>query len=88
MGEEVSPDDMLSSVQMLITAEKASADSTVTECVCFAMAEKVGDERMRIDGTLRELPEVQPVNVWFDYPVKDRRYREPGRHPAEAEKPQ
>ncbi len=70
--EEVSPDDMLSSVQMLDYCRKKLPAGQYSDlnAVCFAVAEKVRTmTAWRIDGTLREFPKFEPVNVWFDYPV-------------------
>ena len=38
--------------------------------ICFAVAKKAREKTAwRIDGTLREFPKFEPVNLWFDYPV-------------------
>lgn len=70
--ENVSPDDMLSSVQMLDYCRKklSAAQYTELNAICFAVAEKAREKTAwRIDGTLREFPKFDPVNLWFDYPV-------------------
>ena len=70
--EEVSLDDMLSSVQMLDYCRRklSAAQFTELNAMCCAAAEKVKAlTAWRIDGTLREFPKFEPVNLWFDYPV-------------------
>ena len=70
--EDVSMDDMLSNVQMLEYCRKklSAAQFTDLNAICFAAAKKVGEmTAWRIDGTLREFPKFEPINLWFDYPV-------------------
>ena len=70
--EDVSPDDMLSSVQMLDYCRKKLPAGQYSDlnAICFTVAGKVrAMTAWRIDGTLREFPKFEPVNVWFDYPV-------------------
>lgn len=70
--EDVSLDDMLSSVQMLDYCKKklSAAQYTDLNAICFAAAKKSREKTAwRIDGTLREFPKFEPVNLWFDYPI-------------------
>lgn len=70
--EDVSQDDMLSSVQMLEYCRKelSAARFADLNAMCLAAAEKAKSlTAWRIDGTLREFPKFEPVNLWFDYPV-------------------
>ena len=70
--EDVSQDDMLSSVQMLEYCRKKLPVAQYTElnAICFAVAKNArGMTAWRIDGTLREFPKFEPVNLWFDYPT-------------------
>lgn len=70
--EDVSLDDMLSSVQMLDYCKKkfSKAQYNDLNAICFAVAEKVKTmTAWRIDGTLREFPKFEPVDLWFDYPI-------------------
>lgn len=70
--EDLSQDDLLSSTQMLNYCENkldkwqwAALQRMVDEFRKKARAVTA----WRIEGTLREFPKFQPVNVWFDYPV-------------------
>ena len=68
----VSQDDMCSSVQMLdYCREKLkSLDFKALNVEVQKAVDRV--ETMtawRIEGTLREFPKFQPVNLWFDYPI-------------------
>ncbi|MCI9141107.1 MAG: AAA family ATPase [Lachnospiraceae bacterium] len=70
--EDVSLDDMLSSVQMLDYCKKklSKAQYSDLNAICFAVADKVKKmTAWRIDGTLREFQKFEPLNLWFDYPV-------------------
>lgn len=70
--EDVSQDDMLSSVQMLAYCKKrlTEAQNREANARCTAAAKKARTmTAWRIDGTLREFPKFDPVDVWFDYPV-------------------
>lgn len=70
--DDLSQDDLCSSYQMLNYCEN-KLDKWQWE----ALQRMVDDARTkaravtawRIEGTLREFPKFQPVNVWFDYPV-------------------
>lgn len=69
---EVSQDDMCSQSVMIKLCEKHLTSSVYKEMQknLFA-AEKSVKQRTawRIEGTLREFPKFEPVNLWFDYPV-------------------
>ena len=68
----VSQDDMCSSVQMLdYCREKLkSLDFKALNVEVQKAVDKVKTmTAWRIEGTLREFPKFQPVNLWFDYPV-------------------
>ena len=70
--DDLSMDDMLSSMQMLDYCRKklSAAQYTDLNAICFAVAEKAREKTAwRIDGTLREFPKFEPVNLWFDYPI-------------------
>ena len=70
--DDLSQDDLLSSTQMLSYCEahldkwqKIALDKQITA----AKAEVQARTAWRIEGTLREFPKFEPVNMWFDYPV-------------------
>jgi len=70
--DDLSQDDLLSSAQMLGYCEahldkwqKIALDKQITA----AKAEVQARTAWRIEGTLREFPKFDPVNMWFDYPV-------------------
>ena len=68
----VSQDDMCSSVQMLdYCREKLkSLDFKALNVEVQKAADRVKTmTAWRIEGTLREFPKFQPVNLWFDYPI-------------------
>ncbi len=70
--DEVSQDDPLSSVQILEFCRKKLTPAQYADlnAMCSAAAKKSGEmTAWRIEGTLREFPKFQPVNLWFDYPV-------------------
>ena len=70
--DDLSQDDLLSSKQMLdYCREKLSRwQMTALEHQIEAAKEKARNlTAWRIEGTLREFPKFQPVNLWFDYPT-------------------
>lgn len=70
--EDVSQDDMLSNVQMLAFCKKklTEAQNAEVNAKCIAAAEKTRKmTAWRIEGTLREFPKFEAMDVWFDYPV-------------------
>ena len=70
--DEVSQDDLLSSVQMLAYCQE-HLDKWQMEALqrqIDAARERAKTQTAwRIEGTLREFPKFDPVNLWFDYPV-------------------
>ena len=69
---DLSQDDLLSSTQMLGYCEahldkwqKIALDKQITAAKVAVQARTA----WRIEGTLREFPKFEPVNMWFDYPV-------------------
>ena len=70
--EDLSQDDMLSSKAMLdYCRDKLDTLDFRALNVQIERAVKAvkGMTAWRIEGTLREFPKFDPVNVWFDYPV-------------------
>lgn len=72
-GDIPSDDDMCSEKEMLAlcrTHLKSVYDEIIKE---VAEARKKIKQRTawRIEGTLREYPKFEPVNLWFDYPVHE-----------------
>lgn len=72
MDEELSQDDQCSSLAMvqycgktLSPSEYRILDQEIQE-TCKVVRQRTA---WRIEGTLREFPKFQPVNLWFDYPV-------------------
>lgn len=70
--DDLSQDDLLSSVQMqeyckthLDTWQMKALQRQVEDAKKSASALTA----WRIEGTLREFPKFEPVNLWFDYPV-------------------
>ena len=69
---EISQDDMCSENAMQVACKKLLRDETHQ-----AMQKDIEATRRavkqrsawRIDGTLREFPKFEPVNLWFDYPT-------------------
>lgn len=69
--ELASQDDMCSEKEMLTLCRfnlKADYEKILSE---VSQVRKNMDARTawRIEGTLREFPKFQPVNLWFDYPI-------------------
>lgn len=70
--DDVSQDDMCSQTQMLAYCKKKLFKGQFEELEKRVKeTEKKVHVRTawRIEGTLREFPKFEPVNVWFDYPV-------------------
>ena len=70
--DDLSQDDLLSSAQMMSYCEahldrwqKIALDKQITETKAAVQAHPA----WRIEGTLREFPKFEPVNMWFEYPV-------------------
>ena len=70
--DDLSQDDLLSSVQMLdycrehLDKWQMKALERQIEAAKDTVKAKTA---WRIEGTLREFPKFEPVNLWFDYPV-------------------
>ena len=70
--DEVSQDDMCSQTQMTAYCRKkipAGQERLLEQMIEDAKEKNRSKTAWRIEGTLREFPKFQPVNVWFDYPV-------------------
>ncbi|MEG2608962.1 MAG: AAA family ATPase [Lachnospiraceae bacterium] len=70
--DDVSQDDMCSQIQMLAYCKKKLTRDQSLELVKRLEAAEKNARMMtawRIEGTLREFPKFEPVNVWFDYPI-------------------
>lgn len=70
--DDVSQDDMCSEVQMRdICSKKLSATSfeLLMKDVDKARKDVQSRTAWRIEGTLREFPKFQQINLWFDYPI-------------------
>lgn len=70
--DDLSPDDLCSQVQMmdycrrrLTRAQMMDLQAQIDAKVSIAKSKTA----WRIDGTLREFPKFDPVNLWFDYPI-------------------
>ena len=72
MLDGVSQDDRCSSVQMLDYCRE-NLKSLDFKALNVEVQKAVDRVKMltawRIEGTLREFPKFQPVNLWFDYPI-------------------
>lgn len=70
--DDVSQDDMCSQVQMTAYCKKKlTKDQSIELTGQLEEAEKqvCMMTAWRVEGTLREFPKFEPVNVWFDYPT-------------------
>lgn len=70
--DDISQDDMCSSVQMLAYCKKKLSRSAMLDLDAMIEAAKRKVQAMsawRVEGTLREFPKFPPVNLWFDYPT-------------------
>lgn len=70
--DHVSQDDMCSSSRMIDICKKLLTKVQFDELQpALFEAENIVKQRTawRIEGTLREFPKFEPVNLWFDYPV-------------------
>lgn len=70
--DKYSPDDLFSPSRMREIAQKSLPDKSFKLMMQEAEAAKKALTRRtawRIEGTLREFPRFEPLNVWFDYPV-------------------
>lgn len=70
--DDVSQDDMCSQVQMMAYCKKKLFKGQFSE---LERRIKENEEKVRvrtawrIEGTLREFPKFEPINLWFEYPV-------------------
>ena len=72
--ELVSQDDMCSSSQMKKICEKHLTQKQLDEMkyeIYSAKKTVNAQTAWRIEGTLREFPKFEPVNLWFKYPVHE-----------------
>lgn len=67
--DDISQDDMLSPVRMLEFTQKRAKDGLLDKMVEEARKKARKRTAWRIEGTLREFPKFEPVNLWFDYPI-------------------
>lgn len=70
--DEVSQDDLCSESQMLTICHRLLGEKFYPSIVndTEAARQKIRQKSAwRIEGTLREFPKFNPVNVWFDYPI-------------------
>ena len=70
--EDVSQDDLCSQVQMLAYCKKRMSVGQYASlsAMCEAAEKKAKQTTAwRIEGTLREFPKFEPVDLWFDYPT-------------------
>lgn len=70
--DDVSQDDMCSQVQMLAYCQKklpAGEYNTLGAVIEAAAKASRLRTAWRVEGTLREFPKFEPVNLWFDYPI-------------------
>lgn len=72
LEDGVSQDDMCSSVQMLDYCRE-NLSSLDFKALNIEVEKAVAKVKMRtawrIEGTLREFPKFDPINLWFDYPA-------------------
>lgn len=70
--ERVSQDEQCSAAAMIKAAQKLLGGSDYKQLIVAIDAVKAKTKLLtawRIDGTLREFPKFEPVNMWFDYPI-------------------
>lgn len=70
--DDLSQDDLCSSVQMLSYCKKYLDKwqmNALQNHIDTAVAAAKNMTAWRIEGTLREFPKFEPVNLWFKYPV-------------------
>lgn len=70
--DDVSQDDLCSQVQMMTYCKKKlfkKQYEELNEQVRLAEQQARARTAWRIEGTLREFPKFEPINVWFNYPV-------------------
>lgn len=67
--DDVSQDDMCSPSRMLKYCRERFNDKFFEQSVEDAQKRARARSAWRIEGTLREFPKFEPINLWFDYPV-------------------
>ena len=70
--DDVSQDDILSASKMQKYAEKRLSGKSfehLKEDIDKGVKASKSYTAWRIEGTLREFPKIQPLNVWFRYPI-------------------
>jgi len=70
--DEVSQDDLCSEKQIILACDKLLGQELYREMLneIYPVRKKVQQRSAwRIEGTLREFPKFNPVNIWFDYPT-------------------
>ena len=70
--DKVSQDDMCSEKAMLDACKRLFSIDQYNEMIKDVHSAKEavkGRTAWRIEGTLREFPSFEPVNLWFDYPI-------------------
>jgi hypothetical protein len=70
--EYMSQDDQCIESKMLGAVERALGNNKYCDMLTeiYAARQKVHHKSAwRVEGTLREFPKFEPVNVWFDYPI-------------------
>lgn len=70
--DSVSQDHLCSHTAMMLTCQKLLSPATfkaLGDAAETARGAAAGRTAWRIEGTLREFPRFEPVNLWFDYPV-------------------
>lgn len=70
--DDLSQDDLCSQVQMLDYCKSHLAPAQMRELelqIDEALRATNVKTAWRIEGTLREFPKFEPVNLWFDYPI-------------------
>ena len=68
MPEYVGADDLLSACRAVLSAHEGAVSALLNE-VYEARRKARAITAWRIEGTLREFPGFEPVNVWFEYPI-------------------
>ena len=71
LDERISQDDLLSIIAMGDHAKKAIPDhiAAINEEMTPAIKNLRIRTAWRLEGTLREYPTFEPVNMWFQYPI-------------------
>lgn len=70
--DDLSQDDLCSQVQMMDYCRRRLTRSQMLDLqaqIDAKVAITKSKTAWRIDGTLREFPKFEPINLWFDYPI-------------------